>query len=513
MTVRSIVVAFGLLGTLRNANAIDQGWRVLPGKTGAVGTVKQHDATFRPAEEVSGYLLVERIVRLAQPTGLLPASNYPAKYGGFGITQDSNDSPESALEVVFPQPLHTLPMVDMSQHSQLQVMADMMGGLLPTQQTLAHHAQVQSLRQPDSGAQWSRSEHIGRGKQGEVWKATKLGDPKTIYALKRIFNASGDLEARQQGLREAHFGLKLKGVKGCSQYVEHFWTGKQGEPRALWIAFRYHGSSISNLLYDVSETGLLKPSKFWKSLHSHEDGAAIFKNITGQIIHAVAAAHQRGIVHRDIKPSNILLMSDARGAVTVTVADWSSAIDTAHQSLLYGREGPSVSQQTMEYAPPETRMTNGSIPFAHAFPESYDSWSIGATLLELALAARPSQWLAVSRREEIQLRRSMHVTSDLETLTAMTLIVFRQWCLWGLPHANQVSDGESASSVPCPSFQGFQQRFVFVANEQLKNQGMTEDHLVEELGQDLLFWLLLFDPSHRLSVSDATTHPFLETPN
>lgn len=508
-----VIALVAMLGAVQTSNAIEGGWRVLPGRLGADGKVQQAEYGSSHSEHLPGYLLVERVVRPLSQTGMLPASNIPARYAGFGRTPDVPDGEIIALEgTLGATPLDNLlqlPATAAHQQLQLEHVADIVGSLPLAMQALALNSRVQPMQKADANDGWRRSSQIGRGAQGEVWKARRLGHPTKLYALKRIFNAGTHSAARRQGIREAHFGLRLRGVQGCSQYIEHFWTTSDDGSKDLWIAFEFHGASISSLLYDVTETGLLKPSRLWHSLHAHADGASLFKNITAQVIHAVAAAHERNIVHRDIKPSNILLVSDERGAVRVTIADWSSAIDSAHHSRLYGAAGPSVHEQTIEYAAPETRMTNGSTPFAHAFPESYDSWSVGATLVELLLAARPSQWLTVSRREEMRLRRSMQVTSDLEALTAMTLMVFRQWCLWGLPHSFQVDDGEANSQAPCPSFQGFQYRFKAVAQAQLKGHGMTADHVVSDLGQDLLFWLLLFDPSHRLTVADAAGHPFL----
>lgn len=67
---------------------------------------------------------------------------------------------------------------------------------------------------------------------------------------------------------------------------------------------------------------------------------------------------------RDVKLENLLVRTQeapsAEGAATgegqglhVRLIDFGSAIDAHSLRSLYGEEGPSAEEQTMEYAPPE----------------------------------------------------------------------------------------------------------------------------------------------------------------
>ncbi len=59
---------------------------------------------------------------------------------------------------------------------------------------------------------------------------------------------------------------------------------------------------------------------------------------------------------RDVKPENLLLQPGREGrepSVHLRLIDFGSAIDAHSVRQLYGAQGPSVNEQTQEYAPPE----------------------------------------------------------------------------------------------------------------------------------------------------------------
>ena len=59
---------------------------------------------------------------------------------------------------------------------------------------------------------------------------------------------------------------------------------------------------------------------------------------------------------RDVKPENMLLQpggEEGTPSVHLRLIDFGSAIDAHTVRQLYGTQGPSVNEQTQEYAPPE----------------------------------------------------------------------------------------------------------------------------------------------------------------
>lgn len=99
--------------------------------------------------------------------------------------------------------------------------------------------------------------------------------------------------------------------------------------------------------------------------------------ILDQILQALAAAHQAGLVHRDVKPENVLLGDDG----SIKVADFglaravSGSTNTATQGLLMG---------TVSYLAPE-QVTHG-VADARA-----DVYAAGIMLYEMLVGAKPHE--------------------------------------------------------------------------------------------------------------------------
>lgn len=96
--------------------------------------------------------------------------------------------------------------------------------------------------------------------------------------------------------------------------------------------------------------------------------------------------HAQGIVHRDLKLSNILLNTEG-DQPRLVVNDFSSAVsEEALRRGLYGDQGPTQQELSLQYAPPEVRLSSDShFSFDLEVPESYDIWSVGIIFLEILL--------------------------------------------------------------------------------------------------------------------------------
>ncbi len=94
--------------------------------------------------------------------------------------------------------------------------------------------------------------------------------------------------------------------------------------------------------------------------------------VTGQVLGALAAAHEKGVIHRDIKPENVVVATDGR----VKVADFGIARAVESAALTGGMLG------TVAYVAPE--QARGE----HVDPRT-DLYSTGCMLYELLTGSLP----------------------------------------------------------------------------------------------------------------------------
>ncbi len=100
-----------------------------------------------------------------------------------------------------------------------------------------------------------------------------------------------------------------------------------------------------------------------------------------QLLGALHAAHQRGIVHRDIKPENLFLVSNPSGGIRLKILDFGIAKLTRPSAAVTFQTLDGLILGTPEYMSPE--MCRG-LPIT----EAADLWSAAASLYH-ALAGAP----------------------------------------------------------------------------------------------------------------------------
>ena len=208
---------------------------------------------------------------------------------------------------------------------------------------------------------------VGSGGMGKVFRGRDLVDGQAV-ALK-VLHRQGSL-ATERFLREAE-ALAALAHPAIVRYVAHGAT-PQGEP---YLAMEWlDGETLADRL----ARGAIGP--------------VAAARLGSRVLHALAAAHGRGIVHRDIKPSNLFL--PAAELDQVKLLDFGIARRTQDEWQV---TRPGISPGTPLYMAPE-QARDGESADGRA-----DIFSLGCVLVECATGAkppRPAQRGEVAERSE-----------------------------------------------------------------------------------------------------------------
>jgi len=193
---------------------------------------------------------------------------------------------------------------------------------------------------------------LGQGGMGAVYLATDSRNNVPV-ALKVLAPALGsDASYLQRFQREASTASKLQ----HPNIVACYGSGVEGNTH--YMALEYVGGG------DVSDLLKQGPIPEQRALE-----------ITRQVVQALAAAHQAGIVHRDIKPSNILVTRDG----SAKLAD----LGLARAELDHSLTQSSLVLGTPHYMSPEQAQGQ------HGIDVRSDLYSLGATLYHMVCGEPP----------------------------------------------------------------------------------------------------------------------------
>ncbi len=196
---------------------------------------------------------------------------------------------------------------------------------------------------------------IARGGMASVYEATDLRLDRLV-AVKVMPQALADDESfSQRFVREARAAARLTHPNVVAVY-------DQGEDAGvLFLAMEYVAGR--HTLRDVIRAEApLSPSRALSVLE--------------EILKAIAAAHEAGIVHRDVKPENVLI--DPRGQIKVADFGLARAISSATSATATG----GVLMGTVSYLPPEL-VTDGNADARS------DVYALGVLLFELLTGRKP----------------------------------------------------------------------------------------------------------------------------
>ena len=196
---------------------------------------------------------------------------------------------------------------------------------------------------------------IARGGMATVYEATDLRLDRRV-ALKVMPHAlADDDEFAQRFVREARAAARLTHPNVVAVY-------DQGDDDGVLFLTMEYVEGRHTLRDVIRDQAPLAPSRALSILE--------------QILRALAAAHESGIVHRDIKPENVLI--GPRGQVKVADFGLARAISSATSATATG----GVLMGTVSYLPPEL-VVDGSADARS------DVYSVGVVLYEMLTGRKP----------------------------------------------------------------------------------------------------------------------------
>jgi serine/threonine protein kinase len=199
---------------------------------------------------------------------------------------------------------------------------------------------------------------LGKGGMGAVYQATHTGIDRK-FALKlmhELADQAPDSEARFE--REA----RAAGRIGHPNIVDVFDFGRTEEGAPYIVMELCEGESLAERIV----RGPLPSQEACE--------------VAVEMLRALEAAHEAGIVHRDIKPANVFLVVDANGKRSVKVLDFGIAkfvegdVTLTHTGAVIG---------SPLYMAPEQVLAEKDVD------AQVDVWSVGATLYEMVTGVTP----------------------------------------------------------------------------------------------------------------------------
>lgn len=201
---------------------------------------------------------------------------------------------------------------------------------------------------------------LGTGASGVVYEAldTSLDEPVAVKVLHEHLRASGGHVAR--------FAREVRA------------TASIAHPSVVRVLDA--GEDADGTLFLVME--LLRGELLFDRLGRPPALAtAEILAVGRELLGALAAAHQLGIVHRDIKPENLFLTREEDGSTTLKILDFGIAKLVEPQAAATFRTAEGLILGTPAYMSPE-------VCRGLAVTEAADLWAVAAVLYE-ALAGAP----------------------------------------------------------------------------------------------------------------------------
>ncbi|MGO9465774.1 MAG: serine/threonine-protein kinase [Isosphaeraceae bacterium] len=218
-------------------------------------------------------------------------------------------------------------------------------------------------------------QRLGRGAQGDVWKAARLDSPADLVALKIMKPGLTNNPVRlAQFRREADRGIRLAGPSLLKVY-------ELGEVDGhIFMAMPYvEGTPLHEVIFCRSSYlagNDTEVNHAFAAMKGDEYRSGMIR-LLARVARALARVHDHCIAHRDIKPANILL--DKRNVGEVYLCDFGLGRDLEVATVEQMRDGAG----TPMYMAPERLLKLA------ADEVKCDIYSLGVTLFEALTLERP----------------------------------------------------------------------------------------------------------------------------
>ena len=210
-------------------------------------------------------------------------------------------------------------------------------------------------------------EVLSSGRHGSVYWGTN-NVRRSLHAIKRLPLSRHDMPTFRNVAMIKNETKHLKMLRDANRIVhldEAIQTDHGGEEVVLLVTELCSGGSLDNIMQ-------LQSMQSMQSMHSYTQKAVLVR----QILQALKACHDQGIMHGDLKPANIMfktqpLSQNFQNSVDIKLIDFGSSIQC---SAYYGA---AVTHMTPFYMAPEVAQACGSVGFAA------DMWAFGVVMYQL----------------------------------------------------------------------------------------------------------------------------------
>lgn len=198
-------------------------------------------------------------------------------------------------------------------------------------------------------------ELIGQGGMAEVYKGrdNRLARPVALKVLRGHYALDPELRSRFE--EEARAAALVSHPNVVAVY-----DAGEDDSKAFIVMELVQGET----LYDAIARGPMEVS--------------LVRSIGGQVLDALGAAHERGVLHRDIKPANVLLTPEGQ----VKVADFGIAKAIHPSPDAVNHTTMNMVLGTPSYLAPERAQ-------GHPATAASDLWAVGVLLYESVTGAKP----------------------------------------------------------------------------------------------------------------------------